>query len=193
VAPIASQAGLVGGAAISGVAGGLASVAVGGKFADGAVTAAFGYLANTCGADPGHCGLGTALNALVNGAYSIFPGYGNAFRYLGRSFGFYGANEITRSDQEANFIHAAAVDAYDVLKSSPEARSLAIDATREAVVVFGSDELHDYFFAGRVMMGGITLLGPAAAAGDALRAVENGHNLLDAAKAAVIGNHPPNP
>jgi RHS repeat-associated protein len=193
VAPIASQAGLVGGTAISGVAGGLASVAVGGKFANGAVTAAFGYLSNTCGADPGHCGLGTALNALVNGAYSIFPGFGNAFRYLGRSFGFYGANEITRSDQEANFIHAAAVDAYDVLKSSPEARDLALRAALDAGRVFTDDEIHDYFLAGRVLMGSITLLGPAASAGDALRAIENGHNLLDAAKAAVIGNHTTNP
>jgi hypothetical protein len=193
VAPIASQEGLVGGTAISGVAGGLASVAVGGKFANGAVTAAFGYLFNTCGADPGHCGLGTALNALVNGAYSIFPGVGNAFRYLGRSFGFYGADEITRSDQEANFIHAAAVDAYDVLKSSPEARDLALRAALDAGRVLTDDEIHDYFIAGRVLMGSITLLGPTASAGDALRAIENGHNLLDAARAAIIGNHTTNP
>jgi len=47
VSPVALQAGLFGGTAISGIAGGLASLAVGGKFADGAVTAAFGYLFNS--------------------------------------------------------------------------------------------------------------------------------------------------
>jgi RHS repeat-associated protein len=48
LAPVASQAGYFGGAAISGLAGGLLSVAGGGKFENGAVTAAFGYLFNTC-------------------------------------------------------------------------------------------------------------------------------------------------
>lgn len=48
VAPVALQANLIGGTAISGLVGGLASVAGGGKFEDGAVTAAFGYLFNAC-------------------------------------------------------------------------------------------------------------------------------------------------
>ena len=61
MAPIASQAGLVGGTAISGVAGGLASVAVGGKFADGAVTAAFGYLFNSAAGALRGWGIGSAI------------------------------------------------------------------------------------------------------------------------------------
>ncbi len=35
------------------------------------------------------------------------------------------------------------------------------------------------YLAGRMFMGTLTGLGPAAAMGSALRAVENGHNLLD--------------
>jgi hypothetical protein len=70
VAPIASQAGLVGGTAISGVAGGLASVAVGGKFADGAVTAAFGYLFNACGSPHGCATLFGAFGLAVGVAAS---------------------------------------------------------------------------------------------------------------------------
>jgi RHS repeat-associated protein len=48
VSPVALQAGLIGGTAISGLVGGFASVAGGAKFENGAITAAFGYLFNAC-------------------------------------------------------------------------------------------------------------------------------------------------
>ena len=73
VAPIASQAGLVGGAAISGVAGGLASVAVGGKFADGAVTASFGYLFNGAAGRLTGQWVGGAVGAVIGGGPEDVP------------------------------------------------------------------------------------------------------------------------
>jgi hypothetical protein len=170
------------------VVGGLASVAGGGKFENGAITAAFGYMYNRCGDDPGACGPLTAANAIVNGAYSIFPGTGYALRYLGRSVGLYGANEQLRSDQEANAIHSGVAATKDFLASGPAAQESARIAIGSAAGRYLDDELNVYHSIGRIGIGAVTGLGPAAAAGDALHAIEKGHNAIDAEKAMIRGS-----
>jgi hypothetical protein len=56
---------------------------------------------------------------------------------------------------------------------------LSSRTAREALPVLASDPLLPYYAAGRLFMGGLTRLGPVATVGDALRAVENGHNFLN--------------
>jgi hypothetical protein len=115
-----------------------------------------------------------AANYAVNGAYSIFPGIYNAGRAVARGIGLMGPDEYRRFDQEANFIG----NTSEEIAKHPE---LAYQAAREAAV--GALARNPYLAAyalGRAAMGGATMLGPAALAGDALRAVENGHDVLDA-------------
>jgi hypothetical protein len=48
--------------------------------------------------------VGTRANAVVNGAYSVFPGTYNAIRALGRGTGLLGPEEFRRFGQEADFV-----------------------------------------------------------------------------------------
>ena len=48
--------------------------------------------------------VGTRANAVVNGAYSVFPRTYNAIRALGRGIGVLGPEEFRRFGQEADFV-----------------------------------------------------------------------------------------
>jgi hypothetical protein len=113
------------------------------------------------------------VNAAVNGAYSVFPGTYNAGRAVVRGTGLMGADEFRRFGQEADAIGAG----LGKLVERPE---LAVRATQEALPILRDNPRLWPYLAGRAVMGGLTYLGPAAMAGDALRAVEKGHNLADA-------------
>lgn len=117
--------------------------------------------------------VGTRANAVVNGAYSVFPGTYNAIRAAGRGIGILGPEESRRFGEEADSIGTALGQIAN--HPGPAAR-----AGRDAVSVLANNPLLPYYLFGRMFMGGLTRLGPAAMAGDALRAVENGHNLIDA-------------
>jgi hypothetical protein len=168
--------------------GGGAAVLGGGKFENGAITGAFGYLFNQCGADPGHCGIGTAANAVVNGAYSVLEGVGDTFRWLGRSVGVYGPEQAERSDKELTVATVAILEGTKGMALNSEARTVAGQIAYSAGKEYLSDELNDYYLAGRAIFGFWTGLGPIAAFGNATRALENGHNTWDAVKQGATGN-----
>ncbi len=108
----------------------------------------------------------------MNGAYSVFPGTYNAIRALGRGTGVLGPEEFRRFGQESDFIG----DSLGQLAKHP---GLAVRTARAALPILAKDPLLPYYAAGRLLMGGLTRLGPAATIGDALRAVEDGHNFLN--------------
>ncbi|MBV8191335.1 MAG: hypothetical protein JO339_29135 [Alphaproteobacteria bacterium] len=114
-----------------------------------------------------------AANYAVNGAYSIFPGIYNAGRAVARGTRLMGPEEYRRFDQEVNFIGNASGE----ITKHPE---LAYRAGQEALAVLARNPYLIPYFLGRVARGGATMLGPAALAGDTLRAIEDGHDLLDA-------------
>ena len=116
--------------------------------------------------------VGTKANAVVNGAYSVFPGTYNAIRAVGRGIGLLGPEEFRRVGQEADFIGGS-------LGEIAKHPGLAFRIAREAVPIVARDPLLPYYAAGRFLMGGLTRLGRAATMGDALRAIENGHNLFN--------------
>jgi hypothetical protein len=116
--------------------------------------------------------VGTRANAVVNGAYSVFPGTYNAIRALGRGTGVLGPEESRRFGQEADFIG----DSLGQIAKHP---GLALRTARAALPILAKDPLLPYYAAGRLLMGGLTRLGPVATIGDALRAVEDGHNFLN--------------
>jgi|GraSoiStandDraft_53_1057289.scaffolds.fasta_scaffold248760_1 hypothetical protein len=128
-------------------------------------------------------GIGTRANAVVNGAYSVFPGTYNAIRAAGRGLGILGPDEFRRFGQEADFIGSSA--GQIVKHPGP-----AVRAARDAVSVLADNPLLPYYGAGRALMGYFTGLGLPAMAGGALRAVEDGHNLLDAIIQNGIGGVP---
>jgi hypothetical protein len=115
---------------------------------------------------------GTNANAVVNGAYSIFPGTYDELRALARGVGLLGPEEFRRFGQEADFIG----DSLGQIVRHPGA---AYRAATDALSVLAQNPLLIPYFLGRVPMGYFTGLGPVAAMGGALRAVENGHNLID--------------
>jgi hypothetical protein len=112
------------------------------------------------------------VNAAVNGAYSVIPGLYNAGRAEARGVGLLGGNEFRRFGQEADAIGTGLIEAVKRPELVGRAASEAWGAMRENPLLFP-------YFAGRLAMGFGTRLGPVAAMGDALRAVENGHNWLD--------------
>jgi len=118
--------------------------------------------------------VGTRANAVVNGAYSVFPGTYNALRAVARGVGLLGPEEFRRFGQEADAIGNSLGQA---VKHPDLAYHASLEAARAALA---SNPLLYYYGLGRILMGGATRLGPAAFAGDALRAVENGHDLIDA-------------
>ena len=113
------------------------------------------------------------VNAAVNGAYSVLPGTYNAGRTVARGTGLMGADEFRRFGQEADAIGAG----LGKLVDRPE---LAVRAVQEAWPILRDNPRMWPYLGGRATMGILTRLGPAAVAGDALRAVEKGHNLADA-------------
>jgi hypothetical protein len=113
------------------------------------------------------------VNAAVNGAYSVLPGAYNAGRVVARGTGLMGADEFHRFGQEAETIGAG-------LGKLVERPDLAVRAAQEAWPILRDNPRLWPYLGGRAAMGILTRLGPAAVAGDALRAVEKGHNLADA-------------
>ena len=124
--------------------------------------------------------VGTRANAVVNGAYSVFPGTYNALRAVGRGIGILGPEEFRRFGQEADFIGTA-------LGQVAEHPGPAARVSRDALSALDTDPLFRYYMLGRTAMGALTGLGPAAMAGDALRAVEKGHNMINAYKRGIQG------
>ena len=113
------------------------------------------------------------VNAAANGAYSVLPGTYNAGRAVARGTGLMGADEFHRFGQESDAIGAGLGKFVD----RPE---LAVRAVQEAWPILRDNPKLWPYLGGRAAMGIFTRLGPAAVAGDALRAVEKGHNLADA-------------
>jgi hypothetical protein len=144
-----------------------------------------------CGSDPGHCGFGQAIGAIGDGAYSDLEGVGNALRFVGRSIGLYGPDEINRSDQEIRAAIEAIKDGGRLLMDSPEARSVAIRATEEAAAAYWQNERNRYFLLGRIGFGVLTGVAPVAVIGDSTRALEKGHNAIESLGKGIIGNRQP--
>jgi hypothetical protein len=113
----------------------------------------------------------TWVNAAVNGAHSVFPGLYNAGRAEARGVGLLGGNEFRRFGQEADAVGTGLIEAAKRPELVGRAASQAWGAMRENLLF--------PYFAGRLAMGIGTRLGPVAAMGDVLRAVEDGHNWLD--------------
>lgn len=116
--------------------------------------------------------VGRHANAFVNGAYSVFPGTYGAVRALGRGVGLLGPEEFRRFGQEADFVG----NSLGQIVRYPEP---AIREGAKTLSTLYSDPLFRSYSTGRALMGYLTRLGGAATAGDALRALENGHNLVD--------------
>jgi hypothetical protein len=133
--------------------------------------------------------LGEGLNATVNGAYSVFSGTGNLAREAGRGLGLYGSEEAARFRQEMN---AAGQGLRAVAQNPGLAARLAYEGGSAA---FKAQPLLPFYLGGRAGMG--LLLGlhgipiaPLAVAGDALHAIEKGHNAIDAGLYGLFGNRP---
>jgi hypothetical protein len=124
--------------------------------------------------------VGTRANAVVNGAYSVFPGTYNAIRAVGRGVGILGPEEFRRFGPEADSIGTA-------LGQIAEHPGPAARVSRDALSVLDTNPLFRYYMFGRAAMGLLTGLGPAAMAGDALRAIEKGHNMIDTLKYGIQG------
>jgi len=123
------------------------------------------------------------MNAAVNGAYSIFPGTYDAARGLARGIGLLGPEEFRRIGQEADF----AGDSVERIVRHPGAAHRAAD---NALTILAQNPLIFPYLAGRVAMGTFTGLGPAADMGGFLRALENGHDLIDAVIQHGVGGLP---
>jgi hypothetical protein len=124
---------------------------------------------------------GAAANATVNGAYSTLDNTYDAGRAVARGIGVLGPEEFRRFGQEADFIGASLGPVLGQV--GPALGQIAKHpgpAARAAYHVWKKEPLLPFYLAGRAGMGAITGLGPAAIAGGALRAVEDGHNLVDA-------------
>lgn len=119
---------------------------------------------------------------MVNGAYSVFPGVYNAGRAVARRTGLLGWDELQRAGQESNAIG-------EVLTRAAERPGTTLRTAGRALSALDEDPLFRYDTAGRALMGIATGLGPAAS--DALRAIERGHNAIDAFRQGIQGTPTP--
>jgi len=120
---------------------------------------------------------GSAANALVNGANSTLGNSVDAGRAVARGVGLLGPDEFRRFGQEADFIGTSLGRIGPALGRIIDHPGLAARAAGRALA---EEPLLPFYLAGRMGMGALTGLGPAAMAGGLLRAVEDGHNLVDA-------------
>jgi hypothetical protein len=133
--------------------------------------------------------VGRGADAVVNGAYSIFPGTGNFLRESGRGLGFYGPEEAHRFGQEASVIgQGLGYIAHHPCQTVKNAANGTIDAVE-------AQPLLPFYAVGRLGMGTLLMLNgipiaPLAALGDGWREVENGHNVIDAIGRAFAGPGP---
>ena len=124
--------------------------------------------------------IGTEANAVVNGAYSVFPGVYDAGRAVARGTGLMGQDEFRRFGQEADFIGSS-------LGRIAQHPGTSARAAGRALSELDKNPLFRPYMGGRAAMGILTGLGPAAMAGNALRAIENGHDLIDVLKYGIQG------
>ena len=130
--------------------------------------------------------LGSAANAAVNGAYSVFPDTLNYPRAILRGAGVLGEDQAHRFDQEMAVMGEGARQIAGHPKLAAQAAGRALWA--------GWDPLVLPYLAGRGLMGYYTGLGPFALIGGALRAAEDGHNLIDSifyGASGIQGRRPP--
>jgi len=99
--------------------------------------------------------IGTHANAVVNGAYSVFPGVYNAGRAVARGTGVLGQEEFRRFGQEADVVGG-------LLGGVAEHPDASARIARHAVSTLDEDPLFRYYMAGRAAMGALTGLGPRA-------------------------------
>ena len=132
---------------------------------------------------------GGAANAVVNGAYSLIPGTFHLAREAGRGLGFFGPEEAQRFRQEMN---AAGQGLRAIAENPGTAARIAVEGLRTAVK---KEPLLPLYAFGRGGMG--VLLGsrgvpvaPFAVLGDALHALEKGHDVMDAFGYGIGGNQP---
>lgn len=124
--------------------------------------------------------IGTEANAVVNGAYSVFPGVSDAGRAVARGTGLMGQEEFRRFGQEADFIGRSLGRIAQDPGTSARIAGRALSELRK-------NPLFWHYMTGRAAMGISTGLGPAAMAGNTLRAIENGHDLIDVLKYSIQG------
>jgi hypothetical protein len=128
--------------------------------------------------------VGTGANAVVNGAYSVFPDTLDFARSALRAAGLFGKAEAGRFDQEMGAMGEGARQVVTHPRLAAQAAGNAWSA--------GWDPLLLPYLAGRGAMGYVTQLGPFALAGGVLRAAEDGHNLIDSViYRGVQGRSPP--
>jgi hypothetical protein len=133
--------------------------------------------------------LGGAANAVVNGAYSLIPGTFHLAREAGRGLGLFGPEEAQRFRQEMN---AAGQGLRAIAKNPGTAARMAVEGLQAAVE---KEPLLPLYALGRGGMG--VLLGsrgvpvaPFAVLGDALHALEKGHDVIDALGYGISGTQP---
>jgi hypothetical protein len=133
--------------------------------------------------------LGSAANAVVNGAYSLGPGTFHLAREAGRGLGLFGLEEAQRFRQEMN---AAGHGLRAIAKNPGTAARMAVEGLQTAVK---KEPLLPLYAFGRGGMG--VLLGsrgvpiaPLAILGDALHALEKGHDVMDALGYGISGTQP---
>lgn len=91
--------------------------------------------------------VGNAANAVVNGAFSIFSGVGNAFYETARGTGLLGQQEYIRSVQETDLL----IFGVQEMARYPQE---SVRAAREAIILgYQAEPLIPYYFAGRSLMG----------------------------------------
>jgi hypothetical protein len=105
---------------------------------------------------------------------------------VARGTGLLGQEEFRRFGQEADFVGGL----LGRIVNHPEASARLAG---HAVSKLDENPLFRYYMLGRAAMGILTGLGPAAMAGDALRAIERGHKGIDILKYGVQGTPPTEP
>jgi hypothetical protein len=97
----------------------------------------------------------------------------NAARTVARGTGLLGQEEFRRFGQEADVVGGAL---GRIVRHPGASARIARDAVSE----LDEDPLFRYYMGGRAAMGALMSLGPAAMAGDSRRAIERGHDVIDA-------------
>lgn len=140
--------------------------------------------------------VGSSANALVNGAYSTLGNSYDAARAVGRGVGVLGREEFRRFGQEADLIGASLGQVGPALGQIGLVLGQIVEHPKLTAQAAGrflaANPLLPFYFAGRVGMGSVTGLGPVAMAGGALRAVEDGHDLIDSlVQGGLLGTRVP--
>jgi hypothetical protein len=107
----------------------------------------------------------------------------NAARTVARGTGLLGQEEFRRFGQEADVVGGAL---GRIVRHPGASARIA----RNAVSKLDEDPLFRYYMGGRAAMGALMSLGPAAMAGDSRRAIERGHDVIDALKYGIQGGRP---